>query len=138
MEQIITTPQAGWSSLDLPEYHAPLSYIDDIPMMFCHLIEQYKTTHVAAYRFDCEGYSFILILSEYSIDILEFKESETPRLFHSEMDTDQFCKQVIQDLCKDITHWVNTYYYQREEPKEWEGYYYNLKENLNKCQKLFQ
>lgn len=136
MEKFISTPQAGWSSLNLPEYHGSLSYIDDIPMMLCQLIEQYKTTHAAACSFDCEGYSFLLILSEYSIDILEFKESEVPTPFHSQIDPDQFCKQVLEELSNDIQPWVNTYYYQKEEPMEWKSYYRQLKKELNKCKQL--
>lgn len=137
MKQFIKTPVAGWSSLSLPEYHGVLSYTDNIPMMLCDLIEQYKTNHVAVCEFDCEGYSFLLILSEYSVDILEFKESEIPTLFHSVVDPDEFCMQIIKDLYKDIIPWTNTYYYQQEEPMEWKYYHNNLVEKLKKCEKIF-
>lgn len=129
---ILQKPRNGWSALCFKEYYGRLSYIDDVPSLICQLIQQYQTDKQAVTTFDCEGYSFTLVLTEYSIDVLEFKD-EIPTLFHIQGDPDVLCKQLIQDLQTYLTAWVNTYYYPEEEKTEWKQYHQHIQRQLQIC-----
>lgn len=129
---ILQKPRNGWSALCFKEYYGRLSYIDDVPSLICQLIQQYQANKQAVTTFDCEGYSFTLVLTECSIDVLEFKD-EIPTLFHIQGDPDVLCKQLIQDLQTYLTAWVNTYYYPEEEKTEWKQYHQHIQQQLQIC-----
>lgn len=129
---ILQKPRNGWSALCFKEYYGRLSYIDDVPSLICQLIQQYQANKQAVTTFDCEGYSFTLVLTECSIDVLEFKD-EIPTLFHIQGDPDVLCKQLIQDLQTYLTAWVDTYYYPEEEKTEWNQYHQYIQQQLQIC-----
>lgn len=124
--KFVTTPKYGWAHLKLGVYDGLLSYIDDVPMLLLQLARDYRERRTAACTFDSEGYSFCVILADFSLDILEYKD-EKPEHFHSTIDPDDFCKGVLQDLLRDIDIWAATFYSPEYETKKYEAYRNNRK-----------
>lgn len=135
-QTILATPNAGWSSLLLNGYRGRLSYLDNIPMMLMDLILEYTKKQSACCTFDCEGYSFTLVLADQEVNIIEHKE-KTPEFFPCENHPDMFCKQILFDIEQNLPAWVNTYYYEQEEPLEYKSCMHAYLTKLQECKNKF-
>lgn len=135
--KVLLRPFAGWSSIQMPSASFPVSYIDDLPEILFQLIEDYQKKDCAVSVFDAEGWHWIIILSQYAIDIISYEEIE-PKLIHYDIDPKDFCKQLLKDLEEDEGDWIWTYCNPIDDPGEYEVFYNWYNERLEYLKNLIK
>ena len=101
---MISNPKHGWSNFDLKTFHGTPSYLTDVPVDLLNAFIQYHTTGTGIAWFDEEGTEFTLVITPYSLFIIEEKDEPVLHDF-SEMNIDNLEKELIEDIEKDLTGW---------------------------------
>lgn len=101
---MISNPKHGWSNFDLKVFHGTPSYLTDVPVDLLNAFIQYHVTGTGIVWFDEEGTEFTLVITPYSLFIIEEKDEPVLHDF-SEMDIDNLEKELIEDIEKDLTGW---------------------------------
>lgn len=101
---MISNPKHGWSNFDLKAFHGTPSYLTDVPVDLLNAFIQYHTTGTGVVWFDEEGTEFTLVITPYSLFIIEEKDEPVLHNF-SEMNIDNLEKELIENIEKDLTGW---------------------------------
>lgn len=101
---MISNPDCGWCDFDLKTFHGTPSYLTDVPVDLLNAFIQYHTTGTGAAWFDEEGTEFTLVITPYSLFIIEEKDEPILHDF-SEMNIDNLEKELIEDIEKDLISW---------------------------------
>lgn len=101
---MISNPKHGWSNFDLKVFHGTPSYLTDVPVDLLNAFIQYHTTGTGVAWFDEEGTWFTLVISPYSLFVIEEKDEPVLHNF-SEINIDNLEKEVIEDIEKDLIGW---------------------------------
>ena len=70
---MISNPKYGWCNFDLKVFHGTPSYLTDVPVDLLNAFIQYHTTGTGIAWFDEEGTEFTLVITPYSLFIIEEK-----------------------------------------------------------------
>ena len=107
---MISNPNAGWCDFKLGTFEGTPSYTTDVPvdLLTAFIDYHYKGTGMA--WFDEEGSEFTLILTPYSLFIIEENE-EAESILHdfSKMNIRDLEKELIEDIEKDLNNWVKEF-----------------------------
>ena len=101
---MIGNPNCGWCSFDLGTFHGTPSYLTDVPVDLLNAFIQYHVTGVGIAWFDEEGTEFTLVITPYSLFIIEEKNESVLHDF-SEINIDNLEKELIEDIEKDLIGW---------------------------------
>ena len=101
---MISNPKHGWSNLDLKTFHGTPSYLTDVPVDLLNAFIQYHTTGTGIAWFDEEGTEFTLVITPYSLFVIEEKNKPVLHDF-SEINIDNLEKELIEDIEKDLIGW---------------------------------
>lgn len=101
---MISNPKYGWCDFDLKSFHGSPSYLTDVPIDLLNVFIQYRSTGTGIAWFDEEGTEFTLVITPYSLFIIEEKDEPVLHDF-SEMNIDNLEKELIEDIEKDLTGW---------------------------------
>lgn len=101
---MISNPNCGWCDFDLRTFHGTPSYLTDIPVDLLNAFIQYHSTGTGIAWFDEEGTEFTLVITPYSLFIIEEKDKPVLHDF-SEMNIDNLEKELIEDIEKDLIGW---------------------------------
>lgn len=101
---MISNPKYGWCDFDLKSFHGSPSYLTDVPVDLLNVFIQYRSTGTGIAWFDEEGTEFTLVITPYSLFIIEEKDEPVLHDF-SEMNIDNLEKELIEDIEKDLTGW---------------------------------
>lgn len=101
---MISNPKHGWCDFDLRSFHGSPSYLTDVPVDLLNFFIQYHATGMGIAWFDEEGTEFTLVITPYSLFIIEEKDEPVIHDF-SEMKIDNLEKELIEDIEKDLTGW---------------------------------
>ena len=101
---MISNPKHGWSNFDLKTFHGTPSYLTDVPVDLLNAFIQYHTTGTGIAWFDEEGTEFTLVITPYSLFIIEEKDEPVLHDF-SEINIGNLEKELIEDIEKDLTGW---------------------------------
>ena len=101
---MISNPKHGWSNFDLKAFHGTPSYLTDVPVDLLNAFIQYHTTGTGIAWFDEEGTEFTLVITPYSLFIIEEKDKPVLHDF-SEMKINNLEKELIEDIEKDLIGW---------------------------------
>ena len=101
---MISNPKHGWSNFDLKVFHGTPSYLTDVPVDLLNAFIQYHTTGTGIAWFDEEGTEFTLVITPYSLFIIEEKDEPVLHDF-SEINIGNLEKELIEDIEKDLTGW---------------------------------
>lgn len=101
---MISNPKHGWSNFDLKAFHGTPSYLTDVPVDLLNAFIQYHTTGTGIAWFDEEGTEFTLVITPYSLFIIEEKDEPVLHDF-SEINTNNLEKELIEDIEKDLIGW---------------------------------
>ena len=104
MKNIISNPKHGWSNFDLKAFHGTPSYLTDVPVDLLNAFIQYHTTGTGIAWFDEEGTEFTLVITPYSLFIIEEKDKPVLHDF-SEIKINNLEKELIEDIEKDLIGW---------------------------------
>lgn len=101
---MISNPKHGWSNFDLRVFHGTPSYLTDVPVDLLNAFIQYHTTGIGVAWFDEEGTEFTLVITPYSLFVIEEKDKPVLHDF-SEMKINNLEKELIEDIEKDLIGW---------------------------------
>ena len=101
---MISNPKHGWSNFDLKAFHGTPSYLTDVPVDLLNAFIQYHTTGTGIAWFDEEGTEFTLVITPYSLFVIEEKNKPVLHDF-SEINTNNLEKELIEDIEKDLIGW---------------------------------
>lgn len=101
---MISNPKYGWCDFDLKSFHGSPSYLTDVPVDLLNAFIQYHTTGTGMAWFDEEGTEFTLVITPYSLFIIEEKDEPVLHDF-SEINIGNLEKELIEDIEKDLTGW---------------------------------
>lgn len=101
---MISNPKYGWCDFDLKSFHGSPSYLTDVPVDLLNAFIQYHTTGTGMAWFDEEGTEFTLVITPYSLFIIEEKDKPVLHDF-SEINIGNLEKELIEDIEKDLTGW---------------------------------
>ena len=103
---MISNPKNGWCDFRLRTFTGNPSYLTDVPVdLLQAFIDYHQKGHGMAW-FDEEGTEFSLVITPYSLFIIE--EKDTPVLHDfSEMFLEKIEKELIDDIEKDLDGWAN-------------------------------
>ena len=101
---MISNPEYGWCDFKLGTFEGSPSYLTDVPVDLLDTFIGYYTEGQGMAWFDEEGTEFTLVMTPYSLFIIEEKR-ETVLYDFSEMNVEKLAKELINDIEKDITGW---------------------------------
>ena len=101
---MISNPKYGWCDFDLKSFHGTPSYLTDVPVDLLNVFIQYHATGTGIAWFDEEGTEFTLVITPYSLFIIEEKDKPVLHDF-SEINIGNLEKELIEDIEKDLTGW---------------------------------
>lgn len=101
---MISNPKYGWCDFDLKTFHGTPSYLTDVPVDLLNAFIQYHTTGTGIAWFDEEGTEFTLVITPYSLFVIEEKNKPILHDF-SEINIDNLEKELIEDIEKDLIGW---------------------------------
>lgn len=101
---MINNPKYGWCDFNLKSFHGTPSYLTDVPIDLLEAFIQYHTTGTEIVWFDEEGTEFTLVITPYSLFIIEEKDEPILHNF-SEIKIDDLEKELICDIEKDLIGW---------------------------------
>lgn len=101
---MISNPKHGWCNFDLKSFHGSPSYLTDVPVDLLNAFIQYHTTGTGIAWFDEEGTEFTLVITPYSLFVIEEKDKPVLHDF-SEIKINNLEKKLIEDIEKDLIGW---------------------------------
>lgn len=101
---MISNPKHGWSNFDLKTFHGTPSYLTDVPVDLLNAFIQYHATGTGVAWFDEEGTWFTLVITPYSLFVIEEKDKPVLHDF-SEMNIDNLEKELIEDIERNLVGW---------------------------------
>lgn len=104
---MISNPKNGWCNFDLKSFHGTPSYLTNVPIDLLNAFIQYHTTGVGIAWFDEEGAEFTLVITPYSLFIIEEKDKPILHDFSNMIEKTELEKELILDIEKDLVGWSN-------------------------------
>lgn len=101
---MIKNPKHGWCEFELRTFHGVPSYLTDVPVALLNAFIDYHTTGMGMAWFDEEGTEFTLVITPYSLFIIEEREKPILHDF-SEINIGNLEKELIADLERDLIGW---------------------------------
>lgn len=101
---MISNPKYGWCDFDLKSFHGSPSYLTDAPVDLLNAFIQYHTTGTGMAWFDEEGTEFTLVITPYSLFVIEEKDKPVLHDF-SEIKINNLEKELIEDIEEDLIGW---------------------------------
>lgn len=98
---MISNPKHGWCNFELGDFKGTPSYLTDVPVDLLNAFIDLHTKGSGVAWFDEEGTEFTLVLTPYSMFIIEEKEEPVLHDF-SEMNIKDLEKELIEDIEKGL------------------------------------
>ncbi len=103
---MISNPKHGWCNFKLGTFEGTPSYLTDVPIDILTAFIDYHNKGCGVIWFDEEGTEFTLVITPYSLFIIEEKEKPILHDF-SEMKIVDLEKELIKDIESDLCGWAN-------------------------------
>ena len=103
---MISNPKHGWCNFKLRTFEGTPSYLTDVPIDILTALIDYHYKGCGVIWFDEEGTEFTLVITPYSLFIIEEKEKPILHDF-SEIKIENLEKELIKDIESDLYGWVN-------------------------------
>lgn len=104
---MISNPKNGWCNFDLKSFHGTPSYLTSVPIDLLDAFIQYHSTGTGIAWFDEEGTMFTLVITPYSLFIIEEKDKPILHDFSNMIEIENLEKELISDIEKNLTEWSN-------------------------------
>ena len=101
---MISNPKAGWCDFKIRTFEGSPSYLTDVPVDLLTAFIDYHTKGHGMCWFDEEGTEFTLVITPYSLFIIEERENPILHDF-SEIKIKNLEKELIEDLENDLDSW---------------------------------
>lgn len=124
---MISNPKHGWCDFKLRTFEGTPSYLTDVPIDLLAAFIDYHTKGCGVAWFDEEGTEFSLVITPYSLFIIEEKDKPILHDF-SEMKIENIEKEIIEDIESDLYGWIN--FMADDDPEEVKQYETNIRQKL--------
>lgn len=101
---MISNPKYGWCNFALETFHGAPSYLTDVPVDLLNAFIQYHATGTGIAWFDEERTTFTLVLTPYSLFVIEEKDKPVLHDF-SYIKKETLEKELIGDIERDLIGW---------------------------------
>lgn len=101
---MISNPKVGWCNFKLGTFEGSPSYLTDVPVELLTAFIDYHAKGQGVCWFDEEGTEFTLVITPYSLFIIEEKDKPVLHDF-SEMKIEDLEKELIEDIENNIDAW---------------------------------
>lgn len=102
---MISNPKHGWCNFKVGDFEGHPSYLTDVPVDLLDAFIDYHTRGCGTAYFDEEGTDFMLVLSPYSVFIIE--EKDKPILhYYEDIDIMELENELINDIESNIDKWA--------------------------------
>lgn len=106
---MISNPKHGWCNFELGDFKGTPSYLTNVPIDLMDAFIDYYTRGYGAAFFDEEGSEFTLLLTWYSVYIIEEKDDAKVHVFY--LNASDLAKEVITDIETNLDGWCNDFMY---------------------------
>lgn len=103
---MISNPKHGWCNFKLRTFEGTPSYLTDVSLDLLMAFIDYHAKGCGVAWFDEEGTEFTLVITPYSLFIIEEKDKSILHVF-SEMRIEDVEKELIDDIENDLYGWIN-------------------------------
>ena len=103
---MISNPKHGWCNFKLRTFEGTPSYLTDVPINLLEAFIDYHVKGSGIVWFDEDGTEFSLVITPYSLFIIEEKSEPVLHDF-SEMRIENIEKELISDIESDMYGWIN-------------------------------
>lgn len=116
---MISNPENGWCEFNLGNFHGTPSYLTNVPVNLLFAFKDYLYYGTGICWFDEEGTEFTLVMTPYSLFIIEEKDKPILHDF-SEMNIKELAIEAMMDVESNIDKWseFNTSSLHSNEAKE--------------------
>lgn len=101
---MISNPQNGWCDFNLGDFYGTPSYLTNVPIDLLSAFKDYLYSGTGICWFDEEGTEFTLVMTPYSLFIIEEKTKPVLHDF-SDMDIKKLALEAATDVESDIDKW---------------------------------
>ena len=101
---MISNPKHGWCNFNIRTFEGTPSYLTDVPVDLLEAFIDLHTKGTGIAWFDEEGTEFTLVLTPYSLFIIEEKDRPILHDF-SEIKIENLERELIKDIEKDLIAW---------------------------------
>ena len=133
---MISNPKHGWCDFQLGIFEGSPSYLTDVPVDLLDAFIDYYTKGQGMAWFDEEGTEFTLVITPYSLFVIEEKREKVLHDF-SEMIIEKLAKELIDDIEKDLTGW-SVEFVTSDEQEEIKLHRETIKQRITKLKKLLK
>lgn len=103
---MISNPKHGWCNFKLEDFEGTPSYLTDVPGDLLNIFIDYHRKGYGMTWFDEEGTEFTLVLTPYSLFIIEEKDEPVLHDF-SVINIDDLEKELVNDIENNLDEWAN-------------------------------
>lgn len=101
---MISNPKNGWCDFNLGDFHGTPSYLTNVPIDLLIAFKEYLYLGAGICWFDEEGAEFTLVMTPYSLFIIEEKDKPVLHDF-SDMNIKELALEVVTDVESNIDKW---------------------------------
>lgn len=132
---MISNPKHGWCNFKLRTFEGSPSYTTDVPVDLLDAFIDYYTTGRGMAWFDEEGAGFTLVITPYSLFIIE--ERGIPILHDfSEMIVEKLAKELINDIESNLNGWAVEFTIASDDIEEIKLHRDTIRQKIAKLKKL--
>ena len=102
---MISDPKHGWCNFKLRTFEGTPSYLTDVPVDLLDAFLDYHYKGMGMAWFDEEGTEFTLVITPYSLFVIEEKDKPILHDF-SEMKIENLEKELISDIESELEGWA--------------------------------
>ena len=103
-EYMISNPKNGWCDFILGDFHGTPSYLTNVPIDLLNCFKEYLYSGTGICWFDEEGTEFTLVITPYSLFIIEEKDKPVLHDF-SDMNIKKLALEAVTDVEFNIDKW---------------------------------
>lgn len=132
---MISYPKYGWCNFQIGTFEGTPSYLTDVPIDLLTAFIDYHTKGCGVAWFDEERTDFSLVITPYSLFIIEEKDKPILHDF-SDMKIENLEKEIIEDIENDLCGWIN--FMTNDDPKEIKQHETEIRQKLTILKKYIR
>ena len=102
---MISNPKHGWCDFEIGDFVGHPSYVTNVPVDLLEALRDYKYKGQGMAWFDEEGTDFTLVLTPYSLYVVEEKDKAILHDF-SKLKVDSLIDEAVASIESDLQAWI--------------------------------
>ena len=103
---MLANPRHGWCRFEIGSFTGSPSYLEDVPVNTLMAFINYYKNGCGSVWYDEEGSSFTLILTPYSVYVIEEKDEPVLHDFSDDTSIDNLAQELIADIESCVDDWA--------------------------------